>query len=478
MIHHHITDLVRRLFTLEPTSDQKKLMDILGRFIASPKEFEILLVKGFAGTGKTSLVATLVKVLPVFKIPVVLLAPTGRAAKVLAQFSGQPALTIHKHIYRQKASSDGFGDFVLDRNLSSNAIFIVDEASMIGADATENSLFGSGNLLEDLLRYVYNGRNCHLILIGDTAQLPPVGLSLSPALDPDTYKKYDFEVTASFLREVVRQQESSDILTNATSMRERIETGLNGYPQIRFSTKKEISRINGSEVVEEITRAYATTGPSETLVICRSNKQANRYNKGIRQQILGREEALSAGDMLMVVKNNYFWLGKGEGEKNDFIANGDVIRVKRVKRFEERYQFRFADITAVLPDYQDKELDVKVMLDILDLDAASLSSGQSRQLYQSVLEDYPEATSRKKQLEAIRADPFFNALQVKFSYAVTCHKAQGGQWQSVFIDQGWIDEKQTPDTEYLRWLYTAFTRATSKLYLVNFREEFFDQDVV
>jgi exodeoxyribonuclease V len=471
MIHLHISELIQKSFQHEPTGDQLKLIEVLSLFVTRAGEPKVLMVKGYAGTGKTSLLASLVQILPRFNIPFILLAPTGRAAKVLSQYSGMPAFTIHKKIYRQKFSRDGFGEFSLDRNLASNTLFIVDEASMIGNESSETSYFGTGNLLKDLVQYVYNGKNCQLIVIGDTAQLPPVGTDLSPALDPNTYRWFDLDVQEVFLREVVRQSSRSGILSNATTLRNTLENKKQGYPAIELTGFTDVKRISGAEIIEEISTAYAKSDVQDTIVICRSNKQANKYNEGIRRQILGREEEISVGDLLMVVRNNYFWLK--EGEVADFIANGDILRVKRIRRYDERYGLRFADITAVFPDYKDVELDVKVLLDTLSLDGASLSMELNKEFYQSVLSDYQDLQTKKKQLDAIRMDPFFNALQVKFAYAVTCHKAQGGQWQNVFVDQGWIDEKKTPELEYLRWLYTAFTRARERIYLVNFKDHFF-----
>ncbi|MFN8207158.1 MAG: AAA family ATPase [Bacteroidales bacterium] len=471
MIERHISELVRKAFLHDPTDDQSAVINALSVFITRPEEYELMIIKGFSGTGKTSLIAALVRTLPLFKIPVVLLAPTGRAAKVLSQYAGMPSYTIHKKIYRQKSSTDGFGDFVPDRNLASNTLFIVDEASMIGTESMESGFFGSGNLLQDLVRYVYNGRNCHLIVIGDTAQLPPVGTELSPALDAKAYLQFDLEAREISLRQVVRQEKYSGILENATRIRQMLDSSSEGFPALSTREVKDVTRVTGQDIIETISMAYDRDGIEDTIVICRSNKQANRYNAGIRNQILGREEELSGGDILMVVKNNYFWLR--EGKENDFIANGDILKIKRIRRFEDRYGLHFADITAVFPDYDGLEMDVKVMLDTLTLDAPSLPQGKNKEFYQAVSEDYTHLTSRKKQLEAIRSDPFFNALQVKFAYAVTCHKAQGGQWNTVFIDQGWIEEKSEPDRDYLRWLYTAFTRAINKVYLVNFMDRFF-----
>jgi len=444
------------------------MMEELGGFIASGDFSEIMMLKGYAGTGKTTLVNSLVKTLHALKQKCVLLAPTGRAAKVLSAYTGNPAWTIHKKIYRQKSGKDGMGEFVLDRNLHKNSYFIVDEASMIG-DRSTDSIFGSGDLVRDLLDYMEQGLNCRMVLVGDTAQLPPVGLDVSPALSRERMGEYGYGVREIEMTDVIRQSAGSGILHNATSIRTLITGGREEYPAFHFESFPDITMLTGSEIIEAISDSYDRYGTEETIVVTRSNKRANRFNAGIRGQILWREEQLSPGDLLMVVKNNYYW--KDEEHRIDFIANGDIFRVERVLRTEEVHGYRFADVRVSFPDYGDVEMEVKVLLDVIDLDGPSLSSDQQKSLYMSVAEDYPEASNRRQVALKIASDPYFNALQVKFAYAVTCHKSQGGQWKSVFLDQGYFTEEMLT-IDYLRWLYTAFTRATEHLYLVNMAKQF------
>ena len=468
MLRNFISDRLLENLDFQPTLGQEDLIRELGIFLESVDISEIMLVKGFAGTGKTTLLKSLVKTLSALKQKSVLLAPTGRAAKVLTAYSGHPAWTIHKKIYRQKSGKDGLGEFVLDRNLHKNTCFIVDEASMIG-DRSPNTFFGSGDLLRDLLDYVQAGSKCTLVLAGDTAQLPPVGLDISPALNREQLESFGYRVREIELTDVVRQAEDSGILHNATSIRNLITDGLEDYPRFHFESFPDISMINGSELLETISSSYDRYGTSDTIVVTRSNKRANKFNAGIRNQILWREEQVSPGDLLMVVKNNYFW--KDSEKCIDFIANGDIIRVEKVISTEEVHGHKFANIRITLPDYQDIEMDVKVLLDVIDLDAPSLNYEQQKTLYLSVAEDYPGESSKRKVAEKISTDPYYNAMQVKFAYAVTCHKAQGGQWKSVFLDQGYFTDEML-SLDYLRWLYTAFTRATEKLYLVNFAKQF------
>ncbi|MCD4711009.1 MAG: AAA family ATPase [Bacteroidales bacterium] len=468
MIRNFISDKLLENLEFQPTSGQEDLIRELGIFLASVDPQEIMLLKGYAGTGKTTLVKSLVKTLNSLKQKSVLLAPTGRAAKVLTAYSGHPAWTIHKKIYRQKSGRDGMGEFVLDRNLHKQTCFIVDEASMIG-DRSPDTVFGSGDLLRDLVDYVEAGSQCRLVLVGDTAQLPPVGLDMSPALRPERLESFGYRVREIELTDVVRQAEDSGILHNATSIRNLITERLVDYPRFHFESFPDISMITGEELLETISSSYDHYGTSDTIVVTRSNKRANKFNAGIRNQILWREEQLSSGDLLMVVKNNYFW--KDDENRIDFIANGDIIRVEKVVSTEEVHGYTFANIKISLPDYRDIEMDVKVLLDVIDLDAPSLNYNQQQTLYLSVAEDYPNESSRKKVADKISTDPYYNALQVKFAYAVTCHKAQGGQWKSVFLDQGYFTEEML-SLDYLRWLYTAFTRASEKLYLVNFAKQF------
>jgi len=468
MLRNFISERLLENLDFQPTLGQEDLIRELGHFLASEDTSEIMLVKGYAGTGKTTLVKSLVKTLSALKQKSVLLAPTGRAAKVLIAYSGHPAWTIHKKIYRQKSGSDGLGEFVLDRNLHKQTCFIVDEASMIG-DRSPEAFFGSGDLLRDLVDYVEAGSHCRLVLVGDTAQLPPVGLEMSPALSRERLESFGYRVREIELTDVVRQAEDSGILHNATSIRNLITDGLEDYPRFNFDAFPDITMISGAELLETISSSYDRYGTSDTIVVTRSNKRANKFNAGIRSQILWREEQLSPGDLLMVVKNNYFW--KDEDKRIDFIANGDIIRVEKVLSTEEVHGHKFAIILISLPDYKDIEMEVKVLLDVIDLEAPSLNYDQQKTLYLSVAEDYPNEPSKRKVAEKISTDPYYNALQVKFAYAVTCHKAQGGQWKSVFLDQGYFTDEML-SLDYLRWLYTAFTRASEKLYLVNFAKQF------
>ncbi len=471
MLKNHIADLLRENLGYTATRSQDELIPLLAGFIPPGNDMEILLVNGYAGTGKTTLVSSLVRTLDRFGHKYVLLAPTGRAAKVLSSYTGKPAYTIHKKIYRQKSTRDGLGVFQLDRNLSSDTLFVVDEASMIANQAQEMKVFGSGKLLDDLIEYVYSRAGCKLVLLGDTAQLPPVGLEISPALDPGVLAGYNLTVHRGLLDDVVRQSQGSGILMNATGLRKGVEKGSRNWPRFREDVFEDVQRISGTELIDEISNAYDRTGMPGTIVLTRSNKRANQYNRGIRSQVLWREEEIAPGDILMVVRNNYYWTQEEEGM--DFIANGDIAEILDIHERQERYGFRFADVSLRFPDYQDRELDAKIMLDTISLDSPSLGFEENRQLYFNILEDYPEIKSKKKKFEMAREHPFYNALQIKFAYAVTCHKAQGGQWDTVFVDQGYITEDRI-NREYYRWLYTAVTRASRKLYLVNFSDRFFE----
>jgi exodeoxyribonuclease V len=474
MIKNHIQSVLTEELGFAPTPSQVTLIKKLAGFISSSEEDIIFLLKGFAGTGKTSMLAVVVRALLRCRIPSVLLAPTGRAAKVLSGYTAHPAFTIHKKIYRQKSQTQGLGKFVLDKNLHKNTYFIVDEASMISNEAGEISNFGSGRLLDDLVEYVYTGQHCRLLLVGDTAQLPPVGLDLSPALEAKELRKYGFGAEESCLTEVARHSEKSGILMNATQVRQRIEKdNRKGFFPIRLKGFQDIERISGDLLVEKITECYERYGVYETIVVTRSNKRASLYNKGIRNTIFFREEQISRGDLLMVVKNNYFWMA--EQETMDFIANGDIAKVETIYGLEEIYGFRFADVRLNFIDYEDVEFDGKIMLDTIDMETASLSSEESKKLYDAISQDYPEVKNKRTLWKKIRDNPWFNALQVKFAYAVTCHKAQGGQWKAVFVDPGYITEERI-NKEYLRWMYTAFTRPVEKLYLVNFNSRFFEEE--
>jgi len=453
-----------------PTDDQSDALKKIAGYICDNNNDVIFLMTGYAGTGKTSVISSIVKTLDMLRIRSVLLAPTGRAAKVLASYSGRQAFTIHKKIYRQKSSKDGVGNFSLDRNLHKDTFFIVDEASMVSNSSGDSSLFGSGRLLDDLIEFVYSGAECKLILVGDTAQLPPVGSILSPALDPASLGGYGFGLITCELKQVVRQSETSGVLMNATRVRLQVaETNL-VHPSIDCINYKDTIRITGEELIDEISSAYGTCGMEGTVIVVNSNKQANRYNQGIRNRIFFREEEISPGDIVMVVKNNYFIIDEDE-EGTGFIANGDIAEVRKIRKYEERYGFRFADMVLKFPDYN-LEIEAKVMMDVLHLDTPALPSDRNKELYQSILADYLNIKTRRKQFEAVKNNPYFNALQIKFAYAVTCHKAQGGQWERVFIDQGMFNRNEIT-IDYLRWFYTALTRSTDKVYLVNFSEDFF-----
>ena len=470
MLKNFIFNKLIENLEFEPTPGQENLLKELSSFIVLPDENTIFLIKGYAGTGKTTIVNAIVKTLSELKNKSVLLAPTGRAAKVLTGYTGRNAYTIHKHIYRQKSSKDGLGSFVLDRNFYKSTFFIVDEASMIGDKVYDNNIFGSGDLLGDLTEYVNNGENCHLILIGDTAQLPPVGLEISPALDKNHLEKMGYRIIEFFLTDIVRTALDSGILKNATLIRAQIKTNDISVPKINVEDFPDIIRITGNEVLEELENCYSEFGINDTIVLSRTNKRANRFNSGIRNQILYREEEISTGDLLMVVKNNYFFLT--DDEDVDFIANGDILRLEKIYGFQSFYGYRFADVCLSMIDFNNKEIKAKIIIDTLSIDTASLGIPEQKELYNNILSEYVEIEDRKQRVQKTRENPFYNALQVKFAYAVTCHKAQGGQWKAVFIDLGFLKPDMI-NIEFLRWMYTAFTRATKKLYLVNFPEDFF-----
>ena len=468
MINKYLTAQIKSNFPFTPTSEQEMAMDKLSEFLLSDDDRKVFLLCGYAGTGKTSLISALVRTMEQLERRTVLLAPTGRAAKVFSSYSGKSAHTIHKCIYRQKSIMDS-ATFTLSENRAQNTLFIVDEASMISNDGS------SGGLLDDLIEFVYSGRGCSMLLLGDTAQLPPVGETESPALTGNYLRSMFLNVTSVELKQVMRQLDGSGILYNATMLRQRIEEDdTYDLPGITLKGFSDICNVQGEELIEAIEGCYNKAGVDETIILCRSNKRANVYNEGIRRRILYREEELSRGDMLMIVKNNYYWrehLGKEDKtllEKLDFIANGDMAEIIRVHGTEEMYGFRFADVTLSLIDYEDCEIDVKIMLDTLTSESPSLTREENERLFNAVWEDYPEIRSKRKRMEEIRKNPYYNALQVKYGYAVTCHKAQGGEWKRVFIDQGYISEDMiSPD--YYRWLYTAFTRASEKLHLVNWK---------
>lgn len=472
MIKEHIINRIRSHFSFEPTASQTLAIDKMAGFINSVSDMPLFLLKGYAGTGKTALIAAFVKSLNELGIKTVLMAPTGRAAKVLTSYVEQPAFTIHKKIYRQLSSKDGFGGFNLNYNNLKDTIFIVDEASMVSNEAYGSTAFGSGRLLDDLIQFVYQSSNCRLMLVGDTAQLPPVGLTLSPALDTNNLLGYGVELWHETLTDVVRQEQQSGILMNATSLRNLLDVNekIDAFPYIETSGFKDVKELTGSDLMEELNRCYDEFGLEETLVVCRTNKRANLYNKGIRNSILYREEELSAGDYLLVMKNNYHWAKSNE--EVGFIANGDIAQIVKIRKYYELYGFKFADISCRLSDYQLVELDVRILVDSIASEGPGLSVEEQERFFKNILEDYKDVTPVRKQFEEARNNDFYNALQVKFAYAMTCHKAQGGQWKAVFIDLGYFTEEFL-SRELVRWLYTAITRATTRLYLVNFPDGFF-----
>ena len=437
---------------------------------------DILVVNGYAGTGKTTAVAAVIAALKDVGTPSVLLAPTGRAAKVLSGISRRPAYTIHKHIYRQKSvGSDGFGQFSLAPNKAKRTLFVVDEVSLIGIDALSaqgSTAFGSGNLLDDLVGFVRNGLDCRLVLIGDAAQLPPVGLDASPALSKSFMDGFG-GVRYSELTSVVRQAAESGILRNATALRKRIagSSGDATFDELKLDLRgtDDVVRIGGGELIDALTDAYGRYGEDDTVILCRSNKRAIRYNLGVRATVQFKEERLVRDDKLMIVKNCYQFVEDVPGM--DYIANGDIAKLVRIGGYEERYGLHFADATLCFPDYDDATLRAKVCLDTLESESASLTYEQQNALYQGVSADYADRGTRKKIWEAVREDPYFNALQLKYAEAITCHKSQGGQWDCVFIDCPFWQDEQTLDD--LKWLYTALTRAVQKVYLVNFKDRFF-----
>ena len=464
--------VLREKFPHQPTLKQESALQQLASFILSNKKDAIFLLKGFAGTGKTTLVGTLVNSLWKTTMKSVLMAPTGRAAKVMSNYSKTQAFTIHRKIYFPKKQSGGGVQFVLAPNKHRNTIFIVDEASMIPDTPADSKLFENGSLLDDLLMFIYSGHNCKLILIGDTAQLPPVKLNLSPALDADKLElNYNKQVITLELDEVVRQAEDSGILVNATLLREQLQSGYFDSFQFDVDPFKDIVRlIDGNEILEAIDTSYSENGKEETAFIVRSNKRANLYNENIRARILYLENEIAVGDFMMVVKNNYFWLDpKSEA---GFIANGDIIEILEIFAIKELYSFKFAEVKVQMVDYPNqKPFETVLLLDTIQAETPSLSYEDGNRLYQNVMEDYADETSKYKKFLGVKGNKYFNSLQVKFSYAITCHKSQGGQWNTVFVEQPYLPNGV--DKEYLRWLYTAVTRAKKQLYLIGFKNDFF-----
>jgi ATP-dependent exoDNAse (exonuclease V) alpha subunit len=462
---------ISQSFPHEPAAQQLELFGKLHAFLMSNNGYECFLLRGYAGTGKTTIVGALVKALRSYGLKSVLLAPTGRAAKVITAYSGRKAYTIHKRIYRKKSAMNVDESFMLASNLAEDTLFIVDEASMISDDISGNNY---ETLLKDLVDYVYNTKNCKLMLVGDTAQLPPVGSDNSPALNAALLKdQFALDVHSFELTDVLRQQKNSGILYNVTAVRDIIRREEEAFPQIVTKGYKDVFRMTGERLEEGLNYAYNKYGHDGTLVICRSNKNANLYNMQIRNRILMREEELTGGDQIMVVRNNYFWLQEQEEDSTGFIANGDIARIKKVRRFEEIYGFRFADVQLEFIDYaEDPVIDCKVLLDALYSDAPALQSIDQKRFYLEVMKDYEHIPNRRDKLKELKLNPYYNALQIKFAYAVTCHKAQGGQWEAVFVDQGYLTDEMV-NTDFLRWFYTACTRATNELFLVNFNQKFY-----
>ena len=474
MIADELKYRIRAAFGYEPTEEQQEAINVFATFMADSRMMPVMVMRGSAGTGKTTLAAAIVRALQSLQQELVLLAPTGRAAKVFSLYAGSAAYTIHRRIYRQKSLEGGFE---LGYNNAHDTLFLVDEASMV-------SINGEGrSLLDDLISFVYNGRNCRLMLIGDHAQLPPVGEDESPALMSSVLSSYGLKVHESTLSEVLRQSQESGILYNATQVRWLMYDGRCELPKIHLQGFTDVKIVPGDELIETLASSYSKVGLDETMVVTRSNKRANIFNQGIRNQILWREEELCTGDQLMIVKNNYYWIKppathssagnvagsppqQGESEGVSFIANGDMAVVRRVRNIHELYGFRFAEVTMTFPDYDDYELTATVLLDTLTSEAPALTRDQQEQLFTKVMEDYADIPRKSDRMKALKEDRYYNALQVKFAYAATCHKAQGGQWAHIYVDQGYMTDDML-STDYLHWLYTAFTRATEQLYLVN-----------
>jgi exodeoxyribonuclease-5 len=464
MVSQFFSEQIKKNFPFTFTGEQQLALEKLSNFLFDRSSDSIFLLKGYAGTGKSSLVGAIVKTMNELKQKSVLLAPTGRAAKVFAAYSGQNAYTIHKKIYRQKVFSNEPSGFVQADNLHKHTLFIVDEASMISNEGLESFSFGSGRLLDDLIHYVYSGEGCRMILLGDSAQLPPVSQTESPALDIDVLKGYGLKVFSVTLTQVVRQTKMSGILWNATLFREVMsENKTDDYPQIRLKNFLDVKKISGEELIESISDAYNRDGLEETVVIARSNKRTGIFNNGIRNRILMREEELISGDLLIVAKNNYYW-AKNE-QTMDFIANGDLIQVLRVKKVQELYDFHFCDVLVRFPDYG-VEMEVKILLETLHADSPALPKEMSDKLFYNILADYENVRGKREKMKLMKENPYYNVVQVKYAYAVTCHKAQGGQWKNVFLDLSYVPRNYL-GIDYYRWLYTAFTRASEQIFLIN-----------
>jgi exodeoxyribonuclease-5 len=450
-----------------PNPQQLYLFEKIDAFLRLREDRTCFVLKGYAGTGKTTAISTLIKLLPKYNLKTVLMAPTGRAAKVLGNYSKKDASTIHRKIYRKKSAMSPDMHFSLSPNLHKDTLFIIDEASMIADEKTD---YSGSSLLEDVISFVYNLQNNRIIFIGDTAQLPPVGSLESPALSKNYLEKFTLKISEVELTEVVRQEKESGILHNATAIRELIRTSQEEFPKLQTKGFSDVFNMMGDKIIEGLNYAYDKYGLENCLVICRSNKGANLFNQHIRHQILWREDELTGGDLVMVVKNNYFWL---EEEKGGFIANGDIGKITRVKNIHEMYGFRFADVQIFFEDIDQEPISCKVMLDTLYVESSNLPYDRQKILFEEIMKDYEHLSTKRAKMEELRKNPYFNAIQIKFAYAVTCHKAQGGQWNVVFIDQGYLTEEMI-NTELLRWLYTATTRATKELFFVNFNKLFFN----
>lgn len=471
MSNRNFYSILLQNFPFNPTIKQDIFLQQIAQFLTNNNNEEIFVLKGYAGTGKTTVISTIVNNLIAINLKYVLLAPTGRAAKVIANYSQKPAFTIHKKIYFPKKSSGGGVSFTMQQNKHKNTIFIVDEASMISDTSSDSKLYENGSLLDDLISYIYSGTNCKMILLGDTAQLPPVNLDVSPALDTETLAMhYDKTVHSIELDEVMRQEENSGILYNATDLRELLKSHFIDDFQFQLKGFKDIVRLtDGYDIQDAINQAYSNYSIEDTAFIVRSNKRANQYNQQIRSKILDKESELSTGDYLMVVKNNYFWLK--EKDEAGFIANGDIIEVLEIFSIKELYTFKFANVKIRMVDYPNqKPFETVLLLDTITSESPSLTYDESNRLYQEVMKDY-EGETKYKTFQKVKENEFFNALQVKFSYAITCHKSQGGQWNTVFVEQPYLPDGI--DRDYIRWLYTAITRAKDKLYLIGFKDENF-----
>ena len=472
MLSNYIADRIKCHFVFDPTPSQQDVIVAMAALLASEASRPVLVINGYAGSGKTALMSAFCAAAQELEVPLNLMAPTGRAAKVLSGFTGLPAYTIHKRIYRQDAVSDYNSGFSLNFNRDGESVFIVDEASMISNSPTGETDFGTGRLLDDLLDFVFSRKHCKLILMGDSAQLPPVGTNIGPALDEAYLRGYGLDVQSVLLTDVVRQQQESAILRNSLLLRQLIfqEQPSTGYPKFDLRQAIDIECIGGADLIETLSGCYDRYGVENTMVITRSNKRANQYNQGIRNSVFYKEESITRGDFLMVMKNNYYWLK--EGQKGEFIANGDIAQIARINGYDELYGHRFADVSLCFIDQENREVDLKILMDTINSDQPKLTSTEEELFFRTVMDDYQDLTSVRKRLDSIRDNQWYNALQVKFAYALTCHKAQGGQWDAVFVDLGYITEEML-DVNFYKWLYTAITRAGTKLYLVNFKDEFF-----